>query len=218
MKGLCPPHWEDDSGTSNRAFTHNRAGPGFRGGNGVCRLHTSGSGVGVRLRAAHAGGVRLPPAGQERPGLGAAVHRQGDGVFAGATDPARGPARRDWRRGGPARAQQRATVRDAVRADRHSAAGRGRRGVRPDVGARDVRDTAPRVRGARGSALRTAGGHFAFARLQPARVAHLPRQAHDLDEDQGVERRHRRSQGAGAERRAGLSCGSTPCTRATGTA
>ena len=95
------------------------------------------------------------------------------------------------RRGGPARAQQRATVRDAVRADQHSAAGRGRRGVRPDVGARDLRDTAPRVRGARGSALRTAGGHFSFARLPPARVAHLPRQAHDVDEDQGFERRHR---------------------------
>ena len=57
------------------------------------------------------------------------------------------------------------------------------RGVRLDVGARDLRDTAPRVRGAPGSALRTAGGHFSFARLQPARVAHLPRQAHDVDED-----------------------------------
>ena len=48
---------------------------------------------------------------------------------------------------------------------------------------------------------------FRVARLQPARVAHLPRQAHDVYEDQGLERRHRGAQGAGAERRAGLSAG-----------
>ena len=218
MKCRCPPHWEDDSDTSNRAFTHDRAARGVRRGIGARGLQTPGPGVRVRLRAADAGGIRLPPSGQGGPRLCTTVRRQGDGDVAGAADAARGPARRDRRGGGSARAQQRAAVREAVRAARHPAAGGGRRGVWPDVGAGDLRDTAPRVRGARGPALRAAGGPLPVARLQPARVAHLPRQAHDMDEDAGGERRHRGAPGAGAERPAGLSAGRLRCTRATGTA
>ena len=77
---------------------------GIRRGIGARGLQTPGSGVRVRLRAADAGGVRLPPSGQGGLRLCAAVRPQGDGNVVGAADAARRPSRRDRRRGGPARA------------------------------------------------------------------------------------------------------------------
>ena len=101
--------------------------------------------------------------------------------------------------------------------DRHPAAGGGRRGVRPDVGAGDLRDTAPRVRGVRGSALRAADGisRSHVYNLRGSRTYRAKRTTWTKTRAANVAIAVRRAPSRTACR---AICGSTPCTRATGTA
>ena len=154
---------EDDSGTSNRAFTSStRLSLGTESVD--CTLQRESAYDSCWWRSASCGCGGTSSTG-----------------FSPAQLTRLGPARRDWRRGGPARAQQRATVRDAVRADRHSAAGRGRRRSARCRGSRRICAARSRCTG-----IRTAGGHFAFARLRAGRAPTAP--SARPGRDQGVER------------------------------
>ena len=62
------PHWGDDRDTSDVALAHHGAGSGLRRRIRVGGLPAAGSCGRVRLRAADAGGVRLPPARPRRQG------------------------------------------------------------------------------------------------------------------------------------------------------
>ena len=69
-----------------------------------------------------------------------------------------------------------------------------------DVGAGDLRDPGSRAGCSWRRALRAPGRRFALAHLQPARVAHLPDEAYDVEEDTSQSGGHRRAQGAGASK------------------
>ena len=82
-------------------------------------------------------------------------------------------------------------VRAQVRGGGHPAAGGSRRGLRSDVRAGHARSPAAAVRGVRRGAVRAPRDDLERARLQPARLRHVPREAHRVDEDAAGDHSHR---------------------------
>ena len=201
MKCRCPPHWEDDSDTSDRAFTHDQAARGVRG---LQTLDRESAYDFVRralvafdyhrLGKADRGWVRryvvkvtaLSPAQLTRL---VARHAETGAVV---DLRARNSGRPFERRYAPPDIRLLAEVDEAF-------------GQMSGLTTCEILRRAFEVH-----------GDPRFERLVGISRSHVynlrgsrtyPRQAHDMDEDAGGERRHRGAPGPGAERPAGLSAG-----------
>src|ERR1035438_9264513 len=178
---------------------------GFSGRQCRDRFHRTDAHGTICVDSEGIGGAAVLLPAQEAARRGARVGEQGRRIKHAASDAADSSV--SARRGTPSQPRGAAALSGQVHRGGCRAVGRGRPCASAAERAGDAPDSATRVAGVRPAAVRSSGGDFRRAPLQPAGQRGLPAARRRVLAHGSVEHRHRRAAQAGSAGRAGLSAG-----------